>query len=102
MDEDPDYYGIRKLHPADLGESRNKLYRYLSGWAGGPPEYTNRFGHPFLRQRHMPFAIGESERDKWMGCMMRAMDDVGVETELMQELQAALYKLADFMRNRAG
>ena len=47
MDEDPDYYGIRKLHPADLTESRNKLFWFLSGWTGGPPEYTDRFGHPF-------------------------------------------------------
>ena len=102
MDEDPNYYGIRKLHPADLTESRNKLYWYLSGWTDGPPEYTDRFGHPFLRQKHMPFAIGESERDQWMACMLRALDDTGVETDLKQELQAAFFKLADFMRNRPG
>jgi hemoglobin len=79
MDEDPDYYGIRKLHPADLTESRNKLAWFLSGWTGGPPEYTDRFGHPFLRRRHMPFVVGEAERDQWMDCMKRAMQDVGVE-----------------------
>jgi hemoglobin len=102
MDEDPDYYGIRKLHPADLSESRNKLFWYLSGWTGGPPEYTDRFGHPFLRQRHMPFAIGEAERDQWLACMLRAMEEIGVTSELRQELGAALYKIADFMRNQPG
>jgi len=100
MDEDPDYYGIRKLHPADLCESRNKLFWYLSGWTGGPPEYTDRFGHPFLRRRHMPFAIGAAERDQWMACMMRAMDDVDIASDLRQELAAAFFKTADFMRNQ--
>ena len=100
MDEDPDYYGIRKLHPADLGESRNKLAWFLTGWTGGPPEYTDRFGHPMLRRRHMPFAIGGPERDQWMGCMLRAMDAVGLAPDLRQELAAAFFKTADFMRNQ--
>ncbi len=102
MDEDPDYYGIRKLHPADLTESRNKLYWFLSGWLGGPPLYTDKFGHPFLRQKHMPFPIGESERDQWMGCMQRAMADTGVEPALQEALRAAFFKTADFLRNQPG
>ena len=100
MDVDPDHYGVRKLHPADLSESRNKLCWFLCGWTGGPPEYTDRFGHPFLRRRHMPFAIGEAERDRWMTCMMRAMQDTGVEESLQHELTAAFLKTADFMRNQ--
>ncbi|MEW6132520.1 MAG: group II truncated hemoglobin [Pseudomonadota bacterium] len=102
MDEDPDYYGIRKLHPVDLTESRNKLYWFLSGWTGGPPLYTDRIGQPFLRRRHMPFPIGESERDQWMGCMQRAMDDAGLDENLKAELKAAFFKTADFMRNKEG
>lgn len=100
MDADPDYYGIRKLHPADLAESRNKLFWFLSGWTGGPQEYIDRFGHPFLRRRHLPFAIGGAERDQWMGCMIRAMQDVGVDAAMQQELAAAFFKTADFMRNQ--
>jgi hemoglobin len=100
MDADPDYYGIRKLHPADLTESRNKLFWFLSGWTGGPQEYVDRFGHPFLRRRHLPFAIGGAERDQWMGCMLRAMQDVGVDAAMQQELAAAFFKTADFMRNQ--
>ena len=100
MDADPDYYGIRKLHPEDLTESRNKLAWFLNGWTGGPPDYIDRFGHPFLRRRHLPFAIGEAERDQWMACMTNAMDTVGVAPDLRHELTAALFKTADFMRNQ--
>jgi hemoglobin len=102
MDEDPDYYGIRKMHAQDLTEARNKLFMFLSGWTGGPQLYMEKFGHPRLRQRHMPFAIGESERDQWMACMQRAMDEVGVDENLRQELTAAFWKTADFMRNKEG
>jgi hemoglobin len=101
MDEDPDYYGIRKLHPRDLTEARNKLFMFLSGWTGGPQLYMEKFGHPRLRQRHMPFAIGESERDQWMACMQRAMNEAGVDENLRQELTGAFWKTADFMRNKA-
>ena len=100
MDEDPDYYGIRKMHPQDLSESRNKLFWFLSEWTGGPALYKERFGPPFLRRRHMPFAIGVSERDQWMGCMTRAMQDVGLEAGLRAQLEAAFFKTADFMRNQ--
>ncbi|MFN3398326.1 MAG: group II truncated hemoglobin [Sulfurimicrobium sp.] len=100
MDEDPDYYGIRKLHPQDLSGARSKLFMFLSGWTGGPQLYVEKFGHPRLRQRHLPFAIGEAERDQWMGCMMRAMDDVGVDDKSRRELTAAFQKTADFMRNK--
>jgi hemoglobin len=100
MDEDPDYYGIRKLHPQDLGESRNKLYWFLSEWTGGPALFAEHIGQPFLRRRHAHFAIGVSERDQWMGCMVRAMQDVGLAPDLRTELQQTLFKTADFMRNQ--
>lgn len=99
MDTDPDFYGIRKLHPDDLAESRNKLAWFLNGWTGGPPDYIERFGHPMLRRRHMPYAIAEPERDQWMACMQQAMDAIAIEAELKQELTAAFFKTADFMRN---
>jgi hemoglobin len=102
MDEDPDYYAIRKLHPAELAGSRDKLFWFLSGWMGGPPLYTDRVGQPFLRRRHAPFAIGTAERDQWMACMVRAMRDVGLDEALRQELAAAFFKTADFMRNQAS
>ena len=71
-----------------------------SGWLGGPQHYVERFGHPRLRARHMPFTIGESERDQWMDCMLQAMTEVGIDPALSQELRAAFFKTADFMRNQ--
>lgn len=101
MDSAPEAAGIRALHPADLTESRNKLYWFLVGWMGGPPMYLERFGHPRLRARHLPFPIGASERDQWLWCMFRAMDDVGISDEMLKaQLRGALAQLADFMRNK--
>lgn len=102
MDHDPDYYGIRKLHPASLDGSREKLFMFLTGWLGGPPLYEQAYGHPRLRARHMHVAIGISERDQWMACMTRAMVDIGVEGKLRERLVQSFMKTADFMRNREG
>jgi len=102
MELEPTYAGIRALHAIDLAHARDKLFWFLSGWLGGPQLYVERFGHPRLRGRHMPFTIGESERDQWMACMVQAMDELGVESALRQELRAAFFKTADFMRNREG
>ena len=99
MDEDPDYYGIRKLHPQDLTGSRQKLFMFLSGWMGGPQLFVEAFGHPMLRARHLPFPIGESERDQWMGCMLRAMQDVELDEAVQTELAQAFARTADHMRN---
>jgi hemoglobin len=53
-----------------------------------------------LRQRHLPFSIGDTERDQWMLCMSQAMHEVVKDESLRSELAAAFYKVADFMRNR--
>ena len=100
MDELPESHGIRKLHPESLKGSEDKLFMFLSGWMGGPQLYVEKFGHPRLRMRHITFPIGESERDQWMLCMNQAMQDVIEDKALRDELTAALYKTADFMRNK--
>lgn len=100
MQLEPAYAGIRALHSPDLTHARDKLYWFLSGWLGGPQLYVDRFGHPRLRARHLPFAIGESERDQWMACMRQSMLELGVEPGLRATLDAAFFKTADFMRNR--
>ncbi len=102
MDSDPDYYGIRKLHPAELAGSRDKLYWFLSGWTGGPSHYSERFGHPMLRRRHFPYPIGDSERDQWLACMTQALRDVGLDDAVRAEMISAFQRTADHMRNRAG
>ena len=102
MDTEPAYAVIRKLHPADLGGSRDKLFMFLSGWLGGPPLYTDKFGHPMLRARHLPFAIGTAERDAWIACMTQAMSEVIDNEKLRTWLLEQLFKTADWMRNREG
>jgi hemoglobin len=100
MDSQPETYAIRKLHPADLRSSEEKLFMYLSGWLGGPQLFAEKFGHPRLRARHLPFAIGSAERDQWMHCMRQALQEVIADAELRSRLERALAELADHMRNQ--
>ena len=102
MDFEPGYARLRAVHGTTLESAREKLYLFLSGWLGGPSLYTDRFGHPMLRARHLPFAIGAVERDQWMACMVQAMEETEVPQELRTALEAAFFKTADWMRNREG
>ena len=100
MELDPAYRELRAVHGSSLVSAREKLYFFLSGWLGGPSLYTDRFGHPMLRARHLPFAIGTVERDQWMACMKQAMEEIEVPQGLREGLQAAFFKTADWMRNK--
>lgn len=97
-----DFNGILSLHPTSLDGSRDKLFWFLSGWMGGPNLYIEKFGHPRLRARHLPYAIGISERNQWLTCMASAMQDVGIEEHLRDHLLQSFYQTADWMRNREG
>jgi hemoglobin len=101
MDGDPKAATIRAFHPTDLTSSREKLFMFLTGWTGGPQLYIERYGHPFLRRKHLPFSIDEAERDQWMYCMIKAMQTLKLEEKLMQKLAEQLYGVADFMRNQS-
>lgn len=100
MDTLPEARGIRAMHPDDLSESTEKLYMFLSGWLGGPNLYIEHFGHPFLRARHMPFAIASPEADAWMTCMRRALADTVADEDLRAQLDKAFSSIADHMRNQ--
>lgn len=100
MDSSPEAATIRALHAASLKASRDKLTMYLTGWTGGPPRYVERFGHPMLRARHLPFPIGVRERDEWLWCMERALDAHEMPAEVRDFLKGKLRPLADHMRNR--
>jgi hemoglobin len=102
MDLEPAYAGIRRLHPGSLDGSRDKLHWFLCGWLGGPDLYVQRFGHPRLRARHLPYEIGIAERDQWLACMTQAMQDCGIEASLAERLAAAFFNTADWMRNNGG
>ena len=100
MDLEPAYAGIRRLHPTTLDGSRDKLFWYLCGWLGGPDHYISRFGHPRLRARHLPYAIGIAERDQWMACMIAALQRLQIDPALANGLAEAFFGTADWMRNR--
>jgi hemoglobin len=100
MDLEPQFAGIRALHPSSLDGSRDKLNDFLSGWLGGPDLYVQQYGHPRLRARHLPFPIGVSERDQWMACMMSAMEELKIDPALAERLVQSFFGTADWMRNR--
>ncbi|HYC43167.1 MAG TPA: group II truncated hemoglobin [Noviherbaspirillum sp.] len=102
MELEPEFAGIRAMHPASTDGSREKLFWFLCGWMGGPDYFVERFGHPRLRARHLPYAIASAERDQWLRCMAWAMQDVDVPEELQQRLMQSFYQTADWMRNQAG
>jgi hemoglobin len=102
MDLDPAFAALRAVHPTSLDGSRDKLFWFLCGWLGGPQHYTERFGHPMLRARHLPFSIGVKERDQWLACMRQAMVEVAVDPDLAKRLNESFFGTADWMRNRAG
>ncbi|MGJ5130433.1 MULTISPECIES: group II truncated hemoglobin [unclassified Bradyrhizobium] len=102
MDTLPEAKGIRDMHGRNLGPIKHILKRYLSEWLGGPKLYSPEKGHPRLRQRHMGFAIGNAERDAWLLCMRGALEETVSDVKARQDVDAAMTKLADWMRNQAG
>ncbi|MFZ4062063.1 MAG: group II truncated hemoglobin [Polynucleobacter sp.] len=91
---------LRVMHPSDLTISREKLKLFLIGWMGGPDVYSPKYGHPMLRARHLPFKIGLKERNLWLACMYRAIEDCGIEGEFATRLEESLFNTADWMRNQ--
>lgn len=102
MDTRDDARAIRAMHEPDLGPTKAVLVKYLGEWLGGPKAYSPERGAPMLRRRHQPFDIDEAARDAWMACMRQALDEVCFDAGLKQELAAAFYKVADFIRNTEG
>jgi hemoglobin len=104
MDLEPAYARLRAVHPTTLAGSRDKLGWFLCGWLGGPDLYVQRFGHPRLRARHLPYAIGIAERDQWLACMLQAMEELGegagLDEAMRERLLQAFAGTADWMRNR--
>ena len=100
MDLEPKYAQLRAAHGDTLESARDKLFWFLCGWLGGPNYYIERFGHPMLRARHMPFKIGIAERDQWMACMMQSMAECELDPALQARLTESFMGTADWMRNR--
>ena len=100
MDLEPGYAALRAAHGTELANAREKLKMFLTGWLGGPQRYTEQFGHPRLRMRHMPFSIGIAERDQWVACMDQAMQETAIDDALRTRLKESFMQTADWMRNR--
>lgn len=100
MDTDPAAAGIRAMHGQDLAPIREKLFDFLSGWLGGPNLYFQRPDRKCLHSAHAPYAIGEAERDQWLMCMYRALEDAGVDAETRELLRQPFFTVADFVRTK--
>jgi hemoglobin len=100
MDTLPEAATIRAMHAPDLVHVKIVLKKYLGEWLGGPNHYTSERGHPRLRARHMPFRIGEAERDAWLLCMRGALEEAVTAPELRRPIYEKLAALADWMRNQ--
>jgi hemoglobin len=99
MDELPEAYTVRQIHPESLKGSAESLFEYLSGWFGGPQLYVAKKGHPRLRMRHAPYAVGPVERDEWMLCMTQALTEQVTDAELRDRLIQTFAQMADHMVN---
>ena len=100
MDLEPGYAALRAAHGDSLDNARQRLFWFLCGWLGGPNHYTDRFGHPRLRMRHMPFAIGIRESEQWVACMDQAMGETAIDPKLRERLRGSFMQTADWMRNK--
>jgi len=100
MDSAPEAAGIRAMHARDLTAVRERLFEFLSGWLGGPPLYFQRPDHKCIMSAHRPYAIGAAERDAWMMCMRRALEDAGLPADIRGVLEEAFQRLAEAFRNR--
>lgn len=101
MDTLPEAGGIRAMHPADLTTVKATLVKFLCEWTGGPTNYSEDHGPPQLRRRHLPFSIGEAERDAWLACMAAALAQISPDPLLTQSLTRGFSRTADFLRNRS-
>ena len=100
IDSSPEATQLRSLHPKSLKQSREKFFMFLSGWSGGPQLYIEKYGHPRLRMRHMPFSIGIVERDQWIWCMNKALDEMQMNPAVIEYLKARFAESAEFLRNK--
>lgn len=95
----PEAKELYAIHPLPLDGIRQKFFEFLSGWLGGPALFEQKYGHPRLRARHLPFTVNQQLRDQWMFCMNQALDEV-VENKMLRDgIRQSLGQLASHMIN---
>ena len=102
MDTLPEAADVRAMHAQDLGPMKEKLADYLTGWMGGPPLYADKHGTVCMTEPHEPYHIGPRERDQWLLCMDKALEQIGASDELVEMLKVPMYRVADAVRNKDG
>ena len=92
---------LLRLYPeqSDLTGARERLRLFLIQYWGGPTTYGDERGHPRLRQRHFPFAIGALERDRWLVHMLAAVEEMSTDEQIRTELTEYMVRAADHMVN---
>jgi len=102
MDSLPEVAELRAMHAEDLEPMKEKLGDYLTGWMGGPPRYAEKHGTVCMTTPHEPYHIGPQERDQWLLCMDKALEQTGASDELVAMLKLPLFRIADAVRNKEG
>lgn len=90
---------IGPLFPPDITPVMEKQVMFLSQFFGGPPLYTQQYGHPMMRKRHLPFEITQEKATAWLACMSRALQDVGIDESLQKMIIGRLSGPAYFFVN---
>ena len=98
----PEAAGLRAMHASDLSPMKQKLAEYLTGWMGGPPLYVDKYGTVCMTSPHEPYHIGPEERDQWLLCMDKALEQIGASPELVEMLKVPMFRIADAIRNKEG
>ena len=91
---------LRPMFPDDLAPGKYRQFLFLTQYWGGPARYQEERGHPRLRMRHAPFPINEAARDAWVGHMVAAIDEVGIEEPDRTLLIEYFERAATFMINQ--
>ncbi|AJR08168.1 globin [Photobacterium gaetbulicola] len=100
MDSWPQARTVRQMHDDDLSESIDKLTTFLVGWFGGPARYEEKFGMLNLPGAHRHLAIGVAEKDMWLQCMQKALDDQDYDELFKRHVMVQLSFPAEMCRNR--
>ena len=92
---------LAPIFPEDLTETADKQYLFLTQFLGGPTLYSDRYGHPMLRARHMPFEITPTRAKAWLACMAEAMDEIGLEGPVRDFMYERFIQTGHHMVNTA-
>jgi hemoglobin len=90
---------LRAIFPNDLEEGREKQRLFFEQWLGGEPRYSDRYGHPMMRRRHLPHAITARAADRWIAHFTAALEECAVPPDLRETILERLRPLARHMVN---